>query len=293
MTSNPPDTGEPDDLVLRDLDGTGVLTLTWNRPHRRNGWTPDLEAAYFQALDEAAADPGVRAIVITGAGSTFCPGVDMRRLSGLTTSPLNLAGRRTHHHARGVPKPMIAAINGACAGVGLIQALLCDVRFVASGTRFATSFARRGLPAERGISWLLPRLIGVENALDLLLSGRTFDAAEARELGLVSRVVPVDQVLTAAQAYARDLAMHSSPQAMAVIRRQVLADLETGFDPAYERSLTAMAALTVHPDFAEGVASFTERRPPAFAPLPDGFDPEALLAKPEPNPESRTEGDTG
>ncbi|AXI76159.1 enoyl-CoA hydratase-related protein [Peterkaempfera bronchialis] len=287
MTSNPPDTEEPTELVLRDLDDAGVLTLTWNRPHRRNGWNPDLENAYFRALDEAADDPAVRAIVVTGAGKAFCPGVDMQRLAGLTARPMNLAGRRPHHHARGIPKPMIAAINGACAGVGLIQALLCDVRFAASGARFATSFSRRGLPAERGISWLLPRLTGVENALDLLLSGRTVDAAEAKGLGLVSRVLPADEVLAAAQAYARDLAVNSSPQAMAVIRRQVLADLEADFATAYDRSLNAMAALTAHPDFGEGVASFTERRPPRFAPLPAGLDPEVLLAKPQPT----TEGD--
>jgi len=261
-----------DDMVLWDLDDDGVLTLTLNRPERRNGWSPELEARYFARLDEAADNGDVRAIVVTGAGRTFCPGVDARRLESVAGRPLDLTGRRPFHHPLGVPKPMIAAINGACAGVGLIQALLCDVRFAARGARFATSFARRGLPAERGVSWLLPRLVGVENALDLLLSGRTFDADEALRLRVVSRVTEPGQVLAAARDYARDLARNCSPRAMAVIRHQVHADLEGGFGAAFGRALAAMGRFAEHPDFAEGVASFVERRPPAFQPLPAHFD---------------------
>lgn len=266
-----------DGLVLRDLDPDGVLTLTWNRPERRNGWTPDLEHAYFAALDDAAADPEVRVIVVTGAGTSFCPGVDMGRLADLAGQPLDLGNRRPHHHARSVPKPMIAAINGACAGVGLIQALLCDVRFAAGGARFATSFARRGLPAERGISWLLPRLVGAENAADLLLSGRTFDADEARRLGVVSRVEEPGDLLEAARAYAGDIARTCAPHALAVIRRQTQSDLHGGFTEAFDRSIAAMTAMVEHPDFGEGVASFTERRPPRFAPLPKNFDAASIL----------------
>ncbi|MFE4963744.1 enoyl-CoA hydratase-related protein [Streptomyces sp. NPDC056660] len=264
--------GTMDDLVLRDLDGDGVLTLTLNRPERRNAWTPALEDAYFTALDEAATDGAVRVIVLTGAGRAFCPGVDAERLSALAGRPLDLTGRRPHHHPWSVPKPMVAAINGACAGVGLIQALLCDVRFVARGARLATSFARRGLPAERGISWLLPRLIGVENALDLLLSGRTVTADEALRLGLASRVADSGELLSAAQEYARDLARNCSPRSMAVIRHQVLADLDTGFGAAFDRSLAAMERFAGQPDFVEGVASFLERRAPAFEALPKDFE---------------------
>lgn len=266
-----------DGLVLRDLDPDGVLTLTWNRPDRRNAWTPDLEHAYFAALDDAAADPEVRVIVVTGAGTSFCPGVDMGRLTDLAGQPLDLGDRRPHHHARSVPKPMIAAINGACAGVGLIQALLCDVRFAARGARFATSFARRGLPAERGISWLLPRLVGAENAADLLLSGRTFDADEARRLGVVSRVEEPGDLLAATRAYAGDIARTCAPHALAVIRRQMQSDQHGGFTEAFARSIAAMTAMVEHPDFREGVASFTERRPPRFAPLPNNFDPASIL----------------
>jgi enoyl-CoA hydratase/carnithine racemase len=156
--------------------------------------------------------------------------------------------------------------------VGLIQALLCDVRFAARDARFATSFARRGLPAERGISWLLPRAVGVENALDLLLSGRTFGAEEALRLGVVSRVEEPGHLLSAAQDYARGLARNCSPRSMAMIRRQVYDDLDTGFGPAYDRSIDAMARFMDFPDFPEGVASFVERRPPRFEPLPTDFD---------------------
>ena len=123
---------------------------------------------------------------------------------------------------RTFPKPLVAAINGACAGVGLVQALFCHVRFAADTARFSTAFARRGLIAEYGIAWTLPRLVGLENALDLLLSARTFDAAEAKELGLVSRVVPREDVLSAAQEYARDIAGNCAPSAVAVIAAQVL-----------------------------------------------------------------------
>ncbi|MFG3022405.1 enoyl-CoA hydratase-related protein [Streptomyces sp. NPDC048254] len=270
-----------DDLVLWDLDDDGVLTLTLNRPERRNSWTPALENRYFAALDDAAADSGVRAVVVTGAGASFCPGVDMQRLESLADTPLDLADRRPHHHPRGIPKPMIAAINGGCAGVGLIQALLCDIRFAARGARFATSFARRGLPAERGISWLLPRSIGAENALDLLLSGRTFDADEALRLGVVSRVEEPAQLLPAAQAYARDLARNCSPRAMAMIRHQVNADLDSDFGTAFDRSVSAMAEFAGQEDFREGVASFVERRAPAFAPLPQAPEGAAPSAAPQ------------
>jgi enoyl-CoA hydratase/carnithine racemase len=261
-------------LVLADLDDDGVLTLTWNRPERRNGWSPELENAYFARLDEAATDQGVRVVVLTGAGPTFCPGLDMARLSGLAEAPrgLDLTDRRFHYAPREFPKPLIAAINGACAGIGLVQALMCDVRFAADTARFSTAFARRGLAAEYGLSWVLPRYVGPENALDLLLSARTFDAAEARRLGLVSRVAPAGEVLAAAHAYAGDIARNASPTAMAVIKSQVLADLDRGFEDALRRSYAAMHEQALSPDLGEGVRAFTERRAPRFAPLPADFD---------------------
>lgn len=252
--------------VLAERDGDGVLTLTFNRPERRNGWAEDMQHAYQACLAEAAVDERVRAVVLTGAGSTFCPGADLSRLGRLGEEGARLPHQPVEPQRR-FPKPLIAAINGGCAGVGLVQALFCHVRFAADTARFSTAFARRGLVAEYGIAWTLTRLVGQERALDLLLSGRTFDAAEAHELGLVSRVVPRAEVLGAAQAYARDLALHCSPRAMAVIAGQVLAAQDSTFDEALQTSYEQADRFIGSADLREGVASFVERRTPRFAPL--------------------------
>ena len=252
--------------VLAEPGDDGVLTLTFNRPERRNGWSEELATAYYGRLADAAADPTVRAVVVTGAGRTFCPGADFQRLQGLTEgvevdrSPEFLAARRFR-------KPLIAAINGGCAGVGLVQALLCQVRFAAEGARFSTAFARRGLIAEYGIAWLLTRLVGTGNALDLLVSARTFDAAEAHRIGLVNRVLPADDLLPAARAYAADLAANCSPRAMAVITQQVLSAADSTFDEALDGAYRHMADFVGGPEMHEGVQSFLERRQPRFAPL--------------------------
>lgn len=260
-----------DDLCLFDVSA-GVCTLTLNNPERRNAWSVAMEQRYFDLLDRADTDAGVRVIVVTGSGTTFCPGADVQVLGKIADKGrMNLTGRRSQAFPRSIRKPMIAAINGACAGIGLGQALNCDVRFAARGARFTTAYARRGLPAEYGLSWLLPRLIGVENALDLLLSARVFDADEAKVLGLVSRVCDPATVLDEARAYARDLAANCSPRSMAAMRRQVYDDLSLDFDESMARAVAAMQEFTGDPDFAEGVASFAERRPPRFPPLDPDF----------------------
>jgi enoyl-CoA hydratase/carnithine racemase len=260
-----------EDLVHYDV-ADGVATVTLHNPDRKNAWSVAMEHQYFGCLDDAAADPSVRAIVVTGAGSAFCPGMDMAALEQTAAAgKLVRAGRRPMHYALSIPKPMIAAINGACAGIGLIQALYCDLRFAARGARMSTSFTRRGLGAEYGTSWMLPRLIGVERALDLLLSGRTFDAEEAHAMGLVGRLCDPADVLRDAQTYAADLARWSSPRAMAAVRHQVYADLDDDFETSWVRTLGIMQRMNAHADFSEGVASFTERREPVFDPLPAGF----------------------
>jgi enoyl-CoA hydratase/carnithine racemase len=270
------------DLVLTDVDADGVATFTLNRPERRNAWTAAMENRYFDVLADADTDPAVRAGVLTGAGTSFCPGMDMGRLAEVAGRPVDLSARRPQYAPRLFRKPLIAAINGACAGIGLTQALMCDVRFAARGARFSTAFARRGLGAEYGMSWVLPRYIGVGNALDVLLSSRVFEADEARELGLVNRVLEPSQVLPAAREYARDLARNCSPAAMAVIRHQVLADLDTSLEEASRRSYAAMEILNNSEDFREGVDSFVQKRPPAFRPLADDLDPEKITGAPMP-----------
>jgi enoyl-CoA hydratase/carnithine racemase len=266
-----PSTGERE--VLTDRHDDGVLIITLNRPEQRNAWTVSMEAQYFAALAAAADDPGVRAVVVTGSGGHFCPGFDAARLSQVAGGvTVELGDRPTVAEIRRFPKPMIAAINGACAGIGLVHALLCDVRFVAEDARVATAFTRRGLAGERAVTWLLPRLVGVERALDLLLSGRTVSGAEAHALGLASRAGPATEVLDAAITYAGELARRSSPIAMAVMREQVWSDLDRTFAASSEVSDTVMIALSAGPDLAESVRAAEAGEKPAFPPLAAGFD---------------------
>jgi enoyl-CoA hydratase/carnithine racemase len=259
-------------LVRAETDDVGVRTLTLDDPDNRNAWSEPMENRYFKLLDEAAADPSVKVLVLTGAGRSFCPGLAMSRLTTVAGQGLRIAHRRPQYTPRRLPKPLIGAINGACAGIGLVQALQCDVRFAARGARFSTAFARRGLGAEYNLAWVLPRMIGVEHALDLLLSARVFDADEAQRIGLVSRVCEPEQVLPAAQAYARDIAVNCAPAAMALIRRQVYDDMDVGFNEALRRSFATMTYLNSQPDLGEGVASFKDKRPPRFRPLAADFD---------------------
>ena len=191
-----------DDPVLYEFRDSGVAILTLNRPERMNGWGGGLAKRFYALLDQAEADPAVRAIVVTGSGRAFCAGADMGDLTSISeantdgeTDISKMVGERHPHFVATLRKPVIAAINGACAGIGLTQALMCDVRFAAEGAKFTTSFARRGLIAEYGISWILPRVVGWGAAMDLLLSGRVFLADEAAALGLVKEVVPPEDLL--------------------------------------------------------------------------------------------------
>jgi enoyl-CoA hydratase/carnithine racemase len=246
-----------------------VALVTLNRPDRLNAWTPDMSAGYLKALDDATADPQVAAIVVTGAGRGFCAGADMARLENLAAGDEDTANhdRPPAEMEPAVPKPVIAAVNGACAGLGLVRAMFCDIRFAAAGAKFTTAFARRGLVAEYGLSWLLPRLVGTSRSLDVLLSGRVFLAEEAYELGLVNRVVDGD-VVEAALDYAAELAKHSSPASMRDIKRQVWADAFSSLEESWERTDKLMQASFERPDLAEGVASYLEGRDPAWPSLP-------------------------
>ncbi|GAA2133749.1 enoyl-CoA hydratase-related protein [Actinomadura napierensis] len=255
------------DTVLAERRGP-VLVLTLNRPDRLNAWNDDLERRYFALLYDAEADQDVRAIVVTGAGRGFCAGADMADLQEASTADDLDAGRpRPRTFPLTVRKPMIAAINGAAVGLGLVEALYCDVRFTVPAAKLGTAFARRGLIAEYGVSWLLPRLIGTGRALDLLLSGRIVQGEEALALGLVNRVVDPGGLLDAAVGYATELAASCSPASMDVIKQQVHRDLDRGFAEALTEADALMLASFRHPDAAEGVAAYVEKRPPAFRPL--------------------------
>ena len=194
-------------VVEQAVDG-GVAVLTLNRPDRLNAWTAELGRAYFDLLEDCAGRGDVRAIVVTGAGRGFCAGADMQDLQTIGRGEgRGAAGdTRPQTFALTIPKPIVAAINGPCAGIGLVHALMCDIRFAATDAKLTTAFSRRGLVAEHGISWILPRLVGPARALDLLLSARVVLGEDAERLGLVNRALPRDQVLDEAVAYARDLA---------------------------------------------------------------------------------------
>jgi enoyl-CoA hydratase/carnithine racemase len=212
---------------------------------------------------------------VTGSGRAFCAGADMGDLDTIggagesagDADVSQLVGERHPHFVTGLRKPVVAAINGACAGIGLTQALMCDVRFAAAGAKFTTAFARRGLIGEYGISWILPRVVGWSAALDLLLSGRTFFAEEAAELGLVKEVVAPDELMARAMAYAEDMAAHCAPSAMAVIKRQVYDDALRDLVATSTHAEKLMHESMLRPDFIEGIRAFFEKRPPDFPPL--------------------------
>jgi enoyl-CoA hydratase/carnithine racemase len=255
-----------------------VATVTLNRPDRMNAWTATMEREVREAIGVAANDDSVRVIVLTGAGRAFCAGADMDALKGFDPSDIKKRAheipafdmnRRPDWQSRygfypSIAKPIIGMLNGATAGIGLVHALYCDVRFAADNTVFTTAFSRRGLIAEHGISWMLPHIVGHANALDLLLSARRVSSEEALRIGLVNRLYAPDQLREQTYAYARDLADNVSPSAMAVIKRQLY---DVPFQTLAEATIDAnceMAVALAGADFREGVASFMEKRPPRF-----------------------------
>jgi enoyl-CoA hydratase/carnithine racemase len=265
-----------------------IARITLNRPKKLNAWTPAMEASVRRAMTAAAADDAVRAIVVTGEGRGFCAGADMGLLEGLSSQAIDVqrvidrgaqrvAGPASelgpavaaHYGGRfgylmSVHKPIIAAINGPCAGIGLVFALFCDLRFASADAKLTTAFAKRGLIAEHGASWILPRLIGPANALDLLLSSRFVDGAEAERLGLVNRAYAHEHFMTEVSAYARQLADSVSPRSMAVMKAQVWKSLFQDLGAALEVADHEMAKSFTSEDFKEGVAHFIEKRAPQF-----------------------------
>src|SRR5712672_257323 len=253
-----------------------IASITLNRPDRMNAWTAIMERDVRHAMETAAADDNVRVIVLTGAGRAFCAGADMEGLKGIDPNEIRRGentpfdmNRRADWQTRyayypAIPKPVIGMLNVATAGIGLVHALYCDLRFAADNTVFTTAFSRRGLIAEHGISWMLPRIVGHANALDLLMSARRVQSDEALRIGLVNRLYPPEQLREQTYAYARDLADFVSPSAIAAIKRQLY---DVPFQTLAEATIDANRemAIALHgSDFREGVASFMEKRPPRF-----------------------------
>ncbi|MFJ9865962.1 enoyl-CoA hydratase-related protein [Streptomyces sp. NPDC101165] len=263
-------TGAPGELVLAEHRGP-VLVLTFNRPAKLNAWTDELEDRYFALLAAAEDDPDVRAVVVTGAGRGFCAGADLQRLQAVAERGEVTAADRARRRPRDVPltlrKPLIGAVNGVAAGLGMVEALYCDIRFGSPSARFTTAFARRGLIAEYGISWLLPRLVGHSRATDLLLSSRMVDAEEALRIGLLDHLVP-SGVVDAAVAYADDLATRCSPGSMATIKGQLHNDAGGTYADSVTRAESLMLQSFRGADLVEGVAGHLEKRPSNFPSLP-------------------------
>jgi enoyl-CoA hydratase/carnithine racemase len=260
--------------ILYDADEF-IATITLNRPDKLNAWTAEMDAEVRAAIESAAADDAVRAIVITGAGRGFCAGADMSRLSRLSAgeTPRTIVGtnggkrgnfEQKFSYFLGVPKPIFAAINGPVAGIAFCMILFCDFRYMAEGAKLTTAFAKRGLIAEHGSSWMLPRLIGPMNALDLLYSARMVEAAEAERLGLV-RKLPAENFVAGVQTIARELVTASSPRSIGVIKRQVFQSYFQSLAEAWAEADKEMLASFGSEDFKEGVAHFVEKRTAAFS----------------------------
>ena len=262
-----------------------VATITLNRPDALNAWTDQMGGEFFDAVRRATADRAVVGIIITGAGRGFCAGADMRNLQGLSAGGSTSRVRETpalpgdeswgpdfrglYTSLLSVPKPVIAAVNGAVAGMAVPMTLACDMRFMSTAGKYTAAFSQRGLIAEWGLSWLLPRLVGPAVALDMMMSSRLVGADEALRVGLVNRVVEPDDLIGEATRYIIDLADKCSPASMAVIKRQAYQQLHAGLGEAERNTRELMQESFGRPDFAEGVQSFLQRRPPKFARIGD------------------------
>ncbi len=261
-----------------------VATITLNRPEKLNALTGRMLAELQHALAQAEGNEEVVGIVLTGAGRGFCSGADMGALKQIQQSgdisamssdaeleparpgdeEMGPDFERGYTYLLSMRKPVLAAVNGACAGLGFSVAMFCDLRFASESAVFTTAFAQRGLVAEHGMSWILPRLLGSARALDILWSGRKFDGREALQLGVANRVVPPEALLEEAQGYIRNLAATCPPTSLMHMKRQVYQHLMQPLGEAMRETEALQAASVKWPDFQEGIASFVERRPPKF-----------------------------
>jgi len=259
-----------------------IATIKLNRPKQLNAWTDQMAAEVKHAMAAAEQDESVVVVVLTGEGRGFCAGADLKGLQDLSAGKAardrtrnglkaNPGNAEMHESFRGhysylmsLRKPVIAAINGPCAGMAMPISLCCDMRFASDRAIFTTAFAQRGLIAEWGISWTLSRLVGPAHAMDLILSARRVEATEAERIGLVNKVYPHDDLMPAVYAYAGEMAARCSPASLAVMKRQIYQDMTESLAHANDDSLRLMRESFDRPDFAEGVRSFLEKRPPKF-----------------------------
>jgi enoyl-CoA hydratase/carnithine racemase len=281
------------DEIIYEVDDP-VATITLNRPASMNAWTNSMDAQLGDAMQRAERDAKVVGIIVTGAGRAFCAGADMKLLSSITEGGdgggVASAGAASPGGAdRGaraprespwdnpngdfggrmpyvmmMQKPVIAAVNGAVAGMAFPFTLCCDLRVVSPDALFLTAFAQRGLIAEWGLGWLLPKLVGPAVAMDLLMSSRKVRGDEALQLGLANYLVGADELLPFCRTYIENLARNCSPTSIAIMKRQVYEHLHRGFGPVEAESQRLMVESFGRPDFTEGVRSFLEKRPPQF-----------------------------
>jgi len=264
---------EPDPVLYDAADGVAVITL--NRPDRLNASNAAMSAGLTAAFTRAGLDPDVRAILLRGAGRGFCAGADTEVLNALSAgpdTPSNASAGLRYDGFTNLPKPVIAAIHGPCAGIGLAMACAADIRIAADSAFFLAPFASLGLCAEGGLAWSLSRLMGQGNATEMLLSARRIGAEEACAKGLVSRVLPADGFAYAALDYARSIAVHA-PSSFAHIKRQ-MAEVDTqDFETARANAAALVPATLDHADFKEAMAARRDKRPPRFAPVIADFAP--------------------
>jgi len=261
-----------------------IATITLYRPERLNAWTLRMAEEVRHAMFQAAEDEAVRVIILTGAGRAFCAGADMEELKNVKneenfiledsiklTQPEKEEAKevrtdflKQYSYFPAIPKPIIAAINGVAVGIGFVITLFCDIRIASKSAKFSTMFAKRGLIAEHGIGWILPRIIGLPNAIDMLFSARMVGAEEALRMGLVHRVVSDERLIEEATSYGVELITSVSPRSLRIIKKQLydaqMQTLAEAIDIADREMLLSFES----EDFKEGVAHFIEKRPPKF-----------------------------
>jgi len=273
------------DYKVIDYEVTGrSVVITLDRPERGNAWTGRVHAEYLHAVARADVDPKVRTIVVTGRGWAFCVGGDSDALAGHAergsyddglaraegdtvempgTSVDPQFDQQFAFHF-GLTKPIIAAINGPAAGIGLALACFADLRFAVPGAKLTTAHGKLGLPPEYGLSWILPRHVGLTRALDLLLTSRVFLTDEAHRIGLVNQLVPADDLLATVLDYAEDLAAANAPSALAATRHMVYLDQHRGIGDSVAESRQRLNLMMGSAEYRQGVEALRHKQPPAF-----------------------------